>query len=116
MIDPNLVPFRAPAIASGASCFAMLRHHPNVCPLRFHAAGVPSHVAGVARNHLRITVSVVAAVAVVIAAVTIYYAPILEGGRLAHGEIRAASMVHPNAPVIGAPAVAFGASGFAVLR
>jgi hypothetical protein len=97
----------------------MLRHHSHLCASRFHAAGVLSHVAGTARNRLGSSVVVVAPVAVVNAAVLIHIAActalILKNGRPRYAKIRAASMVHPNALIIGAPAVAFRASRVAAL-
>jgi hypothetical protein len=79
---------------------------------------MPSHVVGVASN--RLLLFVVSPNAIVIAAVmirvTICPALILKVAVPPNREISPASVVHPNAAVIGAPAVAFHASCFAVLR
>jgi len=117
VVHPNTLLVRAPAISSGARGIAMLRHKPHSTS-RVHPAVMLSHVVGVARNRLRI--SVVVPILVVIAAVMIHVticpALIRKVGVPPDREIRTASVVHPDTPLVGAPTVALGASGFAVLR
>ena len=118
MIHPNPALVRPPAIAFGARGIAMLCYQPHLGVSRFHAAGMPSHIVGVARNRLRI--SVVVPVSVVIAILMIHVAIrpalILKNGIAPNRKVRAASMVHPDSQSIGAPAVTFRASRFAMLR
>ncbi len=120
MVDPDPVLARAPAVSARACGFAMLRHHPHVCVSCFHRAAMLSHVAGTARNRLKVSVSIVASVPVVgssiMIPVTIGVALVLKDGRASHRKIRAASVIHPNPLLIRAPAVTLGASRVAALR
>ena len=119
MVDPDRVFAGAPAVASRTSGFAMLRHHSHLSVSRLYAARVPPHVAGVARNRLRISVPVVAAIPVVNAAVMIHVTislTLILKDRIRSGcKIRAACVIHPDSPFIGAPAVTFRTSRVAVL-
>jgi hypothetical protein len=119
VVNPNPVPRRSPAIALRTGGFAVLRYHPHFGISRFNTARVPSHVAGTARDHLRISVMVVISVLIFLADIVARFTPlpalILKRGGTPHCKIRAASMVHPNALLIGAPAVAFRARRFASL-
>ena len=120
MVDPDPVLARPPAVPTGACGFAMLRDHTHVRVSSFHRAAMPSHVAGTARNRLKVSVSIVASVPVVDSAimirVTIGVALVLKDGRASHRKIRAASVIHPNPLLIRAPAVTFRASRVAALR
>jgi hypothetical protein len=111
VVDPNPVLVRAPAVTFGARSIAVLSCHPHHRVSRIHLARMLSHVVGVAGN--RLYVSVVAAVVI---RVTIWPALILIDAISPDCEIRAASMINPDATVIRAPAVAFIASCIAVLR
>jgi hypothetical protein len=117
MIDPNPALVRAPAVAFSARSIAMLCRHPHVCASCIHGARMPSHVVGVARN--RLCVSVVVPIAVVNAAVMIHVTIrptlILKDGIPPNREIRSASVIYPNTPFVGAPAITLRASRLAVL-
>ena len=111
MVHPNAAPICAPAVSFGARGIAMLRRHPDFCASHIDAAGMPSHVIGVARN--RLLVSVVSPIAIVIAVgAALIRKVVVPRDR----KVGSASVVHPNASFVGAPTVAFGASGVAVLR
>jgi len=117
VVDPNAAPVSAPAIAFGACGIAMLCDQPHLRASRLHAAVVLVHVVGTARNRLSNSVVVpVAVIAAVMIRITIGLALILKDGTAPNREIRAASMVYPDAPFVGSPAVTLGASRCAVLR
>jgi len=79
---------------------------------------VPSLIIGIAGNRLRISAVLPVAVVVPVVAVRIpvncVLIPVVPV--FADREVRPASVIHPNAPFIRSPTVAFGTSGVAVLR
>ena len=111
MVHPNAAPICAPAVSFGARGIAMLRRHPDFCASHIDAAGMPSHVIGVARN--RLLVSVVSPIAIVIAVGAALIRKVVVPRDC---EVGPASVVHPNASFVGAPTITFGASRVAVLR
>jgi hypothetical protein len=120
MVYPNALFIGAPAVAFRASRFASLRQHSHSAA-RVERTGVPSFVIGIAAN--RLSTSLVLPVPIIIAAcilvlairIAIDYFRVWIVSIFADGEIRSASVIHPNAPIVSSPAVAFGTSGVAVL-
>ena len=111
MIHPYTLVVRAPAISFGASGAAVLFQQPHSAS-RIHRAGVPSLILGAAGNRLRLRIS--GAVLIVAIGVAVLIVPVIPVS--ADCEVRAASVVHPHALIVGAPAVSFGARRVAVLR
>jgi hypothetical protein len=84
---------------------------------RIRRAIVPVHVVRRARDDLSLAVPVVAAIRIIVAVtITIpIMVPILATSASFDREISPAAVIHPDAPAVRAPAVAFPAGRFATL-
>jgi hypothetical protein len=92
----------------------MLLYQPHPTP-RIRRAIVPVHVVRRARDDLSLAVPVVAAIRIIVAVTIPIMVPILATSAPFDREIGPAAMIHPNAPAVRAPAVAFPAGRFATL-
>ena len=112
VVYPDTLVVKAPAMTFGASVVAVLRQQPHSAS-RIHRAGVSFPIVRVACHRSRLPpVSAVLPVSTILIIADLI--PVVSVAT--DGEISPASVVYPDALVVRAPAVTFGASGVAELR
>jgi hypothetical protein len=114
VIDPNSSTVKTPIAILPAGRVAMLLYQPHPTP-RIRRAIVPVHVVRRARDNLSLAVPVVAAIRIIVAVTIPIMVPILATSAPFDREIGTAAVIHPNAPAVRAPTVAFPAGRFATL-